>query len=93
MVRSSRRSAFWPDCCTGFRWPASGTWDTSNLGVGLVDAQALLQAPLPPAAHAAGMRVLAYPNAHYPPAAEALALADVVLESLDALTPDLVAPR
>lgn len=45
------------------------------------------------AAHAAGMRVLAYPNAHYPPAAEALALADVVLESLDALTPELVAPR
>ncbi len=45
------------------------------------------------AAHAAGMRVLAYPNAHYPPAAEALALADVVLESLDSLTPELVAPR
>ena len=41
----------------GFRWPSSGTWDTSSLGVGLVDAQALLQAPLPPAAHAAGMRV------------------------------------
>ena len=43
------------------------------------------------AAHAAGMRVLAYPNAHYPPAADALALADVVLESLDELTPALVA--
>jgi serine protease len=41
----------------GFRWPASGTWDTSNLGVGLIDAEALLQAPLPPAPHAAGMRV------------------------------------
>lgn len=41
----------------GFRWPASGTWDTGNLGVGLVDAQALLQAPLPSAPHAAGMRM------------------------------------
>jgi HAD superfamily hydrolase (TIGR01509 family) len=45
------------------------------------------------AAHAAGMRVLAFPNAHYPPAAEALALADVVLASLDELTPALVAGR
>lgn len=43
------------------------------------------------AAHAAGMRVLAYPNAHYPPEAGALALADVVLGSLDELTPALVA--
>ena len=43
------------------------------------------------AAHAAGMRVLAYPNAHYPPSADALALADVVLGSLDELTPALVA--
>jgi len=37
-------------------------------------------------AHAAGMRVLALPNRHYPPAADALALADEVLESLDDLT-------
>ena len=36
------------------------------------------------AAHAAGMRVLAFPNAHYPPAADALALADVVRQSLEA---------
>lgn len=36
-------------------------------------------------AHAAGMRVLAYPNRHYPPAGEALALADVILESLGEL--------
>lgn len=41
----------------GFRWPASGSWDTSNLGVGLIDAEALLQAPLPAAPHAAGMRL------------------------------------
>ncbi len=39
------------------------------------------------AAHAAGMRVLAYPNRHYPPSADTLALADVVLESLEELDP------
>jgi HAD superfamily hydrolase (TIGR01509 family) len=38
-------------------------------------------------AKAAGMRVVAIPNAHFPPDAEALALADVVLGSLDELTP------
>jgi HAD superfamily hydrolase (TIGR01509 family) len=37
------------------------------------------------AAHGAGMRVVAYPNRHYPPAADALALADVVLDSLAGL--------
>ncbi|HSO01139.1 MAG TPA: HAD family phosphatase, partial [Gaiellaceae bacterium] len=41
-------------------------------------------------AHAAGMRVLALPNSHYPPAPDALALADAVLASLDDLTPELV---
>ena len=41
-------------------------------------------------AHAAGMRVLALPNAHYPPAPDALELADVVLASLDHLTPAAV---
>ena len=35
------------------------------------------------AAHRAGMRVVAVPNRHYPPEPEALALADIVLESLD----------
>jgi HAD superfamily hydrolase (TIGR01509 family) len=39
------------------------------------------------AARGAGMRVLAYPNRRYPPAADALALADVVLGSLDELDP------
>jgi beta-phosphoglucomutase-like phosphatase (HAD superfamily) len=34
------------------------------------------------AAHAAGMRVIAYPNRHFPPSPDALALADVVLESM-----------
>jgi HAD superfamily hydrolase (TIGR01509 family) len=37
-------------------------------------------------AAAAGMRVIAIPNAHYPPAEEAIAHADLVLESLDQLT-------
>jgi HAD superfamily hydrolase (TIGR01509 family) len=36
-------------------------------------------------AHAAGMRVFAIPNAHFPPAPTALALADKVLSDLDAL--------
>jgi HAD superfamily hydrolase (TIGR01509 family) len=38
-------------------------------------------------AKAAGMRVLAIPNASYPPGDEALALADVTLASLEELTP------
>lgn len=43
------------------------------------------------AARAAGMRVIAYPNRHYPPSAEALALADVVLATLSALDPAALA--
>ena len=39
------------------------------------------------AAHASGMRVIAYPNRHYPPASELLALADEVLDSLSVLSP------
>ena len=39
------------------------------------------------AAHAAGMRVVAYPNRHYPPASDALALAAEVVDSLDELVP------
>jgi HAD superfamily hydrolase (TIGR01509 family) len=42
------------------------------------------------AASAAGMRVVAVPNPHYPPPEEALELADVVLRSLGDLTPDAV---
>jgi hypothetical protein len=34
--------------------------------------------------------VLALPNAHYPPAEDALAFAAVVLSSLDELTPELI---
>jgi len=42
-------------------------------------------------AKAAGMRVIAIPNAHFPPDAESLALADVTLGSLAELTPSTVA--
>jgi HAD superfamily hydrolase (TIGR01509 family) len=41
-------------------------------------------------AHAAGVWVLAIPNPHFPPADEALALADAVLPDLAALTPEAV---
>ena len=43
-------------------------------------------------AHAAGLRVVAIPNAHFPPDEEALALADVVVDSLDELTPEVIDP-
>jgi HAD superfamily hydrolase (TIGR01509 family) len=42
------------------------------------------------AAHAAGMRTIAIPNAHFPPPDDALDLADVRLGSLAELTPDAV---
>jgi HAD superfamily hydrolase (TIGR01509 family) len=41
-------------------------------------------------AKAAGMRVLAIPNTHFPPAEEALAQAHDVLESLEELTPERI---
>jgi HAD superfamily hydrolase (TIGR01509 family) len=41
-------------------------------------------------AKAAGMRVVAIPNPHFPPDAEAMAAADVVIASIDELTPELV---
>ena len=41
-------------------------------------------------AHAAGMHVIAIPNAHFPPDEDALALADVVVRSVDELTVELV---
>jgi len=43
------------------------------------------------AAHAAGMRVVAIPNRRYPPAADALELADEVVDSIAKLSPELVA--
>jgi len=42
-------------------------------------------------AKSAGMRVVAIPNAAYPPDEEALELADTVVRSLDELTPDVLA--
>jgi HAD superfamily hydrolase (TIGR01509 family) len=44
------------------------------------------------AAHAAGMRVIAVPNAHYPPAPDALELADAVVASPRELTQELIDP-
>jgi HAD superfamily hydrolase (TIGR01509 family) len=44
------------------------------------------------AAKAAGMRTLAIPNARFPPGEEALAEADLVLASLDGLTPSQIDP-
>jgi HAD superfamily hydrolase (TIGR01509 family) len=41
-------------------------------------------------AKAAGMRVIAIPNPHFPPAAEALEAAEVVLDSVAELTPEVV---
>jgi HAD superfamily hydrolase (TIGR01509 family) len=41
-------------------------------------------------AKGAGMRVIAIPNPHFPPDAEALADADVVLRSIAELTPDVI---
>lgn len=42
------------------------------------------------AAHAAGMRVIATPNHAFPPAADALALAAVVVDGIKDVTPELV---
>ena len=45
------------------------------------------------AAAAAGMHVIAYPNRHYAPDAEALALADAVIDSLDELVATIARAR
>jgi len=44
------------------------------------------------AAKASGMRVIAIPNQHFPPADDALTQADVLLRSLEELTPEVVEP-
>jgi beta-phosphoglucomutase-like phosphatase (HAD superfamily) len=41
-------------------------------------------------AAAAGLGVLAVPNAAFPPSEDALALADIIITSLDEITPQLV---
>ena len=43
-------------------------------------------------AEAAGMRVVAIPNPSYPPDEEALAQADVVLDAITSLGPDIIEP-
>jgi HAD superfamily hydrolase (TIGR01509 family) len=45
------------------------------------------------AANAAGMRVVAIPNVHFPPSPEALAQSDLVLDSLAELTAEAIDPR
>jgi HAD superfamily hydrolase (TIGR01509 family) len=45
------------------------------------------------AAKAAGMRVIAIPNEHFPPDEDALSQADVVVDSLAELTPEKIAPE
>ena len=45
------------------------------------------------AAKAAGMRVIVIPNRHFPPGDDALAEADLVLDSLAGLTAEAVEPR
>jgi HAD superfamily hydrolase (TIGR01509 family) len=44
-------------------------------------------------AKAAGMRVIVIPNGHFPPGEDALAEADVVLDSLAGLTAEAIEPR
>jgi HAD superfamily hydrolase (TIGR01509 family) len=64
---------------------------TRRLGVGPADAAAVEDSSNGlRAAAAAGMVVIAIPNREFPPSEDALALADRVLPSLDALTPDAV---
>jgi beta-phosphoglucomutase-like phosphatase (HAD superfamily) len=41
-------------------------------------------------AGAAGLRVVAIPNRHFPPDEETLGQAEVVLESIDELSPDAI---
>jgi HAD superfamily hydrolase (TIGR01509 family) len=41
-------------------------------------------------AHAAGMKVVAIPSAHFPPDEESMSLADVIVPSLAQLTPEVV---
>jgi HAD superfamily hydrolase (TIGR01509 family) len=52
----------------------------SSEGVAIEDSENGIKS-----AHAAGLRVIAIPNPHFPPADEALALADEILPDLDAV--------
>lgn len=64
---------------------------TRRLGVNPADAAAVEDSTNGlRAADAAGMVVIASPNREYPPAPDALALAALVVKSLDELTPDAI---
>ena len=65
--------------------------DVRRLGVRPQDAAAVEDSASGiRSAEAAGMRVIAIPNPHFPPPPEVLAEADLVLDSLAGLTPDAV---
>jgi HAD superfamily hydrolase (TIGR01509 family) len=64
---------------------AAGRLGVADRAVAVEDSGAGIRA-----AKAAGMRVIAIPNPHFPPPEGTLALADVVLESLEELTPAAV---
>jgi len=64
---------------------------TRGLGVDPADAAAVEDSTNGlRAAAAAGLVVIASPNREYPPEPDALALAALVVESLDELTPDAI---
>jgi HAD superfamily hydrolase (TIGR01509 family) len=64
------------------------------LGVAAADAAAIEDSAAGiRSAAAAGMRVIAIPNPHYPPPADAVAQADVVLNSIGELTPNVINGR
>jgi beta-phosphoglucomutase-like phosphatase (HAD superfamily) len=69
----------------------NGTKDDCRLGVDPADAAAVEDSTNGlRAAAAAGMVLIASPNRKYPPEPDALALAALVVESLDELTPDAI---
>jgi HAD superfamily hydrolase (TIGR01509 family) len=75
----------------GKPWPDVYLEATRRLGVKPPDAAAVEDSSNGlRAAAAAGMVVIAIPNREFPPSADALALADLVLRSLHGLTPDAV---
>ena len=64
-----------------------------RLGTAPIDTAAIEDSePGIRSAKGARLRVIAVPNLHFPPNAEALALADVVLGTIDELTPEIVDP-
>ena len=90
---------------TFFEWPRAGqgrlgrgTFESIGLELPSVTAEAIeedpdgLQLRLYPGERPRLHDVVAIPNRDFPPAHDALALAAITLESLDELTPQLLAP-